>query len=105
MSEFLSKPSPLSRLSQLTLLSLIDLPPAHGVVVLRVAEAGGFQLAAHHRAGALVSCQVALQSTLAVHTRPWDTTEEKKRGDIHNEFSCLLKSTFTYKHSSLPGIP
>lgn len=43
--------------------------PAHGVVVLRVAEAGGLQLAAHHGAGALVSSQVALQSTLAVHAR------------------------------------
>lgn len=43
--------------------------PAHGVVVLRVTEAGGLQFAAHHGAGALVSRQVALQSTLAVHAR------------------------------------
>ena len=49
---------------------------AHGVVVVRVAEAGGVQLAAHHRAGALVPRQVALQAALAVHTRAWGTTEE-----------------------------
>lgn len=40
--------------------------PAHGVVVIGVTEAGGFQLAAHHGAGALVARQVALESTLAV---------------------------------------
>lgn len=43
--------------------------PAHSVIVLRVAETGGFQLAAHHRAGALVPRQVALQPVLTVHTR------------------------------------
>lgn len=41
--------------------------PAHGVIVVRITEAGGFQLAAHHRAGALIPSQVALKSTLSVH--------------------------------------
>lgn len=41
--------------------------PAHGVIVVRVTEAGGFQLAAHHRAGALIPRQVALKSTLSVY--------------------------------------
>lgn len=61
--------------------SFVSLSPAHGVVVLRVAEAGGFQLAAHNCAGALISCQVALQSTLAVHTRPWDHSGRSPRKD------------------------
>lgn len=56
--------------------------PAHGVVVLRVAEAGGLQLAAHHGAGALVSRQVALQSTLAVHARTWRRAGKKEGVDI-----------------------
>lgn len=50
--------------------------PAHGVIVVRVTEAGGFQLAAHHRAGALVARQVALKSTLSVHAGTCDTTDE-----------------------------
>lgn len=60
--------------------------PAHGVVVLRVAEAGGLQFAAHHGAGALVSRQVALQSTLAVHARTWQ--KSRKKVVVH---SCLTK--------------
>lgn len=50
--------------------------PAHGVIVVRVTEAGGFQLAAHHRAGALVARQVALKSSLSVHAGTCDTTDE-----------------------------
>lgn len=49
--------------------AVIGASPAHGVVVLGVAEAGGFQLAAHHGAGALVAGQVPLQATLAVYAR------------------------------------
>lgn len=88
--------------------SFISLLPAHSVVVLRVAEAGGFQLAAHHCTGALISCQVALQSSLAIHTRPWETTEETrktKRKDIHCEFSSLLKSGFYLFFLWITNIP
>lgn len=61
----------------LTALSDILFPPAHCVVVVRVTETGGFQLAAHHCTGALVSCQVALQTALTVHTRSLNTTQNK----------------------------
>lgn len=50
--------------------------PAHGVIVVRVTEAGGFQLAAHHCAGALIARQVALKSSLSVHAGTCDTTDE-----------------------------
>lgn len=71
-------------------LSFIIPSPAHGVVVLRVTEAGRFQLAAHHRTGALVSCQVALQTTLAIHTRPWDTTDEAPKEDSYDSTWNLM---------------
>ena len=76
---------------------VISPSPAHGVVVLRVTETGGFQLAAHHRAGAFVSRQVALQATLTVHSGPFDkkeTPKTKKGKNYQQEFSCLLCSVF-----------
>lgn len=83
--------------------------PAHSVVVLWVAEAGGFQLAAHHSTGALVSRQVALQPTLTIHARPWDAyggwgVERKEREDIH---VCSSQVFFFIppKHASLLIIP
>lgn len=50
--------------------------PAHGVIVIGVTEAGGFQLAAHHGAGALIPRQVALEPTLTVHAGTCDTTDK-----------------------------
>lgn len=111
-SHLTQPPKDAPNLSQFTLLSFISPSPAHGVVVLRVTEAGSFQLTAHHCAGALVTCQVALQTTLAVYTRPWDTVEEvqKTRVKIRCEISCLLRSVFTFvsidhKHSWHLNIP
>ena len=76
--------------------SVILHSPAHGVIVLGVTEAGGFQLAAHHGAGALISSQVALQSTLTIHARTWESTREAPKVKS-TEFSCLFM--FAMSHS------
>ena len=53
-------------------------PPAHCVIVVRVAEAGGLQLAAHHCSSALVARQMALQTSLTVHPRPWERQTDRQ---------------------------
>lgn len=56
--------------------------PAHGVIVIGITEAGSFQFAAHHCAGALVPRQVALKSTLTVHAGACDTTDKRKGAHV-----------------------
>lgn len=64
--------------------------PAHGVIVIGVTEAGGFQLAAHHRAGALIPRQVALKSTLTVQAGTCDTPDKCKGAHVGSGPGFLL---------------